>query len=72
MNYEYGKFIPQGWVCPVCGRVYAPSESMCLYCWNGVQITNSPANTFTQDAQRFVHNIMTGKDADGRMEDDGK
>ena len=21
-----------GWVCPKCGRVYAPSQEMCLYC----------------------------------------
>lgn len=21
-----------GWICPKCGRVYAPSQNMCLYC----------------------------------------
>lgn len=21
-----------GWICPKCGRVYAPSQEMCLYC----------------------------------------
>ena len=21
-----------GWVCPKCGRVYAPNQEMCLYC----------------------------------------
>ena len=24
--------IPQGWQCPVCGRVYSPTSPMCLYC----------------------------------------
>ena len=21
-----------GWICPKCGRVYAPTQNMCLYC----------------------------------------
>lgn len=21
-----------GWICPKCGRVYAPTQTMCLYC----------------------------------------
>ena len=25
-------FAPKGWVCPKCGRVYAPSTPMCWYC----------------------------------------
>ena len=24
-----------GWVCPKCGRVYAPNQEMCLYCGGG-------------------------------------
>ena len=24
-----------GWVCPKCGRVYAPNQAMCLYCGEG-------------------------------------
>ena len=24
-----------GWVCPKCGRVYAPNQEMCLYCVGG-------------------------------------
>ena len=27
-------FIPQGWQCPICKRVYSPNTSMCLYCGN--------------------------------------
>ena len=23
-----------GWECPKCGRVYSPTQSMCLYCGN--------------------------------------
>lgn len=24
-----------GWICPKCGRVYAPTQMMCLYCGGG-------------------------------------
>ena len=24
-----------GWICPKCGRVYAPTQHMCLYCGPG-------------------------------------
>ena len=26
------KPISYGWVCPKCGRVYAPNQEMCLFC----------------------------------------
>jgi uncharacterized OB-fold protein len=26
------KFIPQGWECPKCNRVYSPTTIMCSYC----------------------------------------
>ena len=34
MTYiDFGKeLVEQGWQCPVCKRIYAPSTSMCLYC----------------------------------------
>jgi len=25
-------FIPQGWQCPVCKRVYSPTTPMCYFC----------------------------------------
>ena len=27
-------FIPQGWQCPICKRVYSPSTTMCYTCGN--------------------------------------
>ena len=33
-GYLY-QFIPQqGWICPLCGRVYSPTTMMCYYCGN--------------------------------------
>ena len=30
---DYGSmFVPQGWQCPVCKRVYSPSQYYCLNC----------------------------------------
>ena len=31
MNYTIGP-ISYGWVCCKCGRVYSPTQEMCLYC----------------------------------------
>lgn len=28
----YDPWAPKGWICPKCGRVYAPSTPMCSYC----------------------------------------
>ncbi len=25
-------FVPQGWICPKCGRVMAPNQPTCIYC----------------------------------------
>ena len=25
-------FVPQGWQCPICKRVYSPTTPMCNYC----------------------------------------
>ena len=34
-------FAPKGWVCPKCGRVYAPSTPMCWYCGNNTIVNQS-------------------------------
>lgn len=34
-NPSYENFgAPQGWRCPICGRVYSPTTPMCFYCSN--------------------------------------
>lgn len=39
-------FAQQGWQCPVCGRVYSPSTTMCLYCNNNTERTASTTGTY--------------------------
>lgn len=43
-NPNYYSWGPEGWRCPVCGRVYSPTTPMCFYC-NNQQIRNAPSTT---------------------------
>lgn len=54
--YDSPMFIPQGWQCPVCKRVYAPSEPMCLFCGTGT-ITNAPDTGTKTD---YIYRAMVG------------
>ena len=36
--YEYN-FAPQGWQCPICKRVYAPTYPWCIFCGNEQTVT---------------------------------
>ena len=38
---------PQGWICPICGRVYAPMTPMCFYCGNE-KVTISTATNLNE------------------------
>ena len=33
-NPNYYSWGPEGWRCPVCGRIYSPTTPMCFYCNN--------------------------------------
>ena len=33
-NPNYPNWGPQGWQCPMCGRIYSPTTPMCFYCSN--------------------------------------
>lgn len=39
------RFVPQGWQCPVCKRVYAPGFPFCTSCGGGKVVTTTNATT---------------------------
>ena len=48
-----------GWICPKCGRVYAPTQTMCLYCGGGSiskQTDSTQPYTPEQDLARATCN----------------
>lgn len=51
--YIGDRFIQQGWQCPICGRVYSPSTTMCYYCGSGQNYiyTNSTSNANIPDKE---------------------
>ena len=46
--------VQQGWQCPVCGRVYAPSITMCLWCCGNVGRTNDVVTNPIVDWERKI------------------
>ena len=38
-----------GWICPKCGRVYAPTQMMCLYCGGSKQTDSTQPYVPLQD-----------------------
>lgn len=39
MNWPNQMMVPQGWQCPCCGRVYAPTTPMCFTCGGQQTVT---------------------------------
>jgi hypothetical protein len=39
-------FIPQGWECPKCKRVYSPTTMMCIACPNLTQGSTGSSTTY--------------------------
>ena len=51
-NPNYYSWGPEGWRCPVCGRVYSPTTPMCFYCSNKeVKQTTTTTWPGTDDSQ---------------------
>jgi len=47
-------FIPQGWECPKCKRVYSPTTSMCSHCPHQNQGLTTSGNSIT-----FTHSFLS-------------
>lgn len=62
-NPNYIDWSPQGWRCPVCGRVYSPTTPMCFYCSNKegtVQTTGTSIND-SEWWEEYLKQSQTGK-----------
>jgi len=60
--YDY-EFVPQGWQCPVCKKVFSPSTPMCPYCGNMhtfVTTTGMDVNT-TAEIFKLFNNMPEEK-----------
>ena len=51
-------FIPQGWECPKCKRVYSPTTSMCSHC---PQHTQGIATTGPSTSTTYSHQFESDK-----------
>jgi len=56
-------FIPQGWECPKCKRVYSPTTSICSHCPEHSKEYTSTGTTFSADTNTtFIsHNFESDK-----------
>ena len=52
-DYPVRGFAQQGWQCPICGRVYAPSTPMCYYCGGESKCTTTTEKTITIDGTQI-------------------
>lgn len=53
----------QGWVCPKCGRVYAPWQSQCLYC-NDLRVVYAQNTTIPKETKVLNKCIFNGLEAE--------
>lgn len=52
--------ISYGWVCCKCGRVYSPTQEMCLYCGGNTSNQSSTSSQgFTWDTSNKTKDLTT-------------
>lgn len=56
---DRGLFAPQGWVCPLCGRVYSPMTPWCYFCGNQETKTTTTTTTPSSDTAEIKANDFT-------------
>lgn len=59
--YDNFTYVPQGWQCPVCKRVYAPSMSYCTSCGEQkVTVTNVTVKDGEEDFwKKYLNESIT-------------
>lgn len=43
-----------GWVCPKCGRIYAPTHKQCFYCSNDSDDSETKEQVETEDKTEII------------------
>lgn len=61
-EYVFKNATPQGWQCPVCGRVHNPVQMECPYCEKGRDILGMPKNPLNPPFDYKTINISTARD----------
>lgn len=56
----YTHKINEGWICPKCGRIYAPSITMCLPCYNE-QLDEIKKNQNLNSIKNFIESLKNMK-----------
>ena len=56
--YDIPQYVPQGWQCPVCKRVYEPYVRSCDYCG---EVTITVTNIGTLPSRDTVHITKSGE-----------
>jgi len=51
-------FIPQGWECPKCKRVYSPTTQMCSHCPQHNQGVTSTGTTFSVGTSTTISHVF--------------
>ena len=62
-NPNYYNWAPEGWRCPVCGRVYSPTTPMCFYCSNQEGTIQTTGTSINDDEwwREYLKKSQTGK-----------
>ena len=62
--YNLLDYIPKGWQCPVCKRVYSPSIPVCSYCGDAVTKTNIEPSDWLKALQEANEIVESADDED--------
>ena len=70
--YDTPQFIPQGWQCPVCKRVYSPDFPFCTACGNtetytttNTQVGSTPLDGTSEGLIKWIFDYVEKRKKEG-------
>lgn len=70
--YDQPQFIPQGWQCPVCKRVYSPDFPFCTVCGNtgtytttNIQVGSTPLDETPEGLIKWIYDYVEKRKKEG-------